>query len=108
MATNPIYALTQRDVQYLGNAPAASGGFITAWGELDNALALPCLVNVITGRPFLGTQPGLDIPLVVPQRDIDQILRASSAQNLQHISPDLLPALLARREEWHKIIRGQA
>lgn len=108
MDSKSIFALTSRDVQYLGNAPAASGGFVTAWGELDDALALPCLVDVISGRPFLGTMPGLDIPIEVPQRDIDQILRASTAQNLTHISPDLLPALLARREEWHKMIRGQA
>jgi hypothetical protein len=88
-------------------APAVAGGFVTAWGELDNALALPALVDTLTGRPFLGTMPGTSEAKKIPEHVIAQILRASEAQRLDMFSNDLLPSLKKRREEWHAMIRGQ-
>jgi len=50
-----IYALTKKDIEWLGNAPAVAGGGITAWDEADNGHVLPDLIQQVTDRPYLGT-----------------------------------------------------
>jgi len=70
-----IYALTKKDIEWLGNAPAVAGGGVTAWNEWDNGHILPQIIQQVTGRPYLGTMSGLDFPKPLEDGDIDLILR---------------------------------
>jgi len=70
-----IYALTRKDIEWLGNAPAVAGGGVTAWDEADNGHPLPEMIRHVTGRPYLGTMSGIDFPKPLEAGDIDLILR---------------------------------
>ena len=61
-----LYALTAKDVQWLGMAPGVAGGGVTAWGAGDEPLS--DIVRAHTGRDFLGTQEGISTrSLVSPE-----------------------------------------
>lgn len=94
----PLFALTAND---LGHIVADPEGWVTVWTRADIPLALPSLVNRLTGRPYLGTRAGPDPALIVPDHVVAQILRASDAQTLAD------EAAKARRAYWHALIRGQ-
>jgi hypothetical protein len=101
-----IYALTPEDVNYLGMAPSVAGGWITAWGEEDNGLALPEIVKRVTGRPYLGTMPGVSPEYGVSARTIEQILQESDAQQLTS-THRIIMAARQQRETRHAQILGK-
>jgi len=70
-----IYALTQKDVEWIGNAAAVIGGGVTAWDESDNGHMLPMWIKDATGREYLGTMPGIDIPLVCEPEWVNNLIR---------------------------------
>tara|TARA_Y100000034_G_C6855199_1_gene388530 strand:+ start:1013 stop:1384 length:372 start_codon:yes stop_codon:yes gene_type:complete len=98
-----IYALSTKDVQWLGMSLATNGG-ITAWGEEDNGLILPDIVREVTGRNFLGTAPGLDKPIRVPHRVVRKILNRSEKQSLTDKS-DIVRKARQQRRFRHAQIR---
>ena len=75
-----IYALTRKDVEWLGNAPAVAGGGVTAWDEADNGHPLPEMIRHVTGRPYLGTMSGIDFTRPLEDGDIDLILRKAKEE----------------------------
>jgi len=101
-----IYALTERDVAWIGNAAAVAGGFVTAWGEEDNASALPVIIRRKTGRQSLGTMPGLDTPI---EADINGIIVEAERDMHAHTSNHrCVLAGNARTAMWIGLIRGGA
>lgn len=72
-----IYALTKRDVQWIGMAAAVAGGGVTAWNENDVCPILHEDIEEMTGREFLGTMPGLDSEKKVSKENVKKILERS-------------------------------
>lgn len=102
-----LYALTEDDVTYIGNAAAVAGGFVTAWGDEDNGSALPAIIRHKTGRPYIGTMPGVDAARPIPPETVQEILSAGDADIASHGSQHpIVLAGTARTRMWMDLIRG--
>lgn len=101
-----LFSLSAKDVQYIGNAASAIGGFVTAWGTNDNGLLLPDIIYRETGRPYIGTLPGVDEPHVIPGETIVKILELSNRQSFTS-NNHIVREGKARRLMWHRMIFSQ-
>jgi hypothetical protein len=82
-----IYALTQKDVEYIGMAASVGGGGITAWGDDDNKHSLPEIIrrHVPRGYEYLGTMQGYYGRPLTNDR-VESILQEAEALDAQRTS----------------------
>lgn len=97
-----LYALTRKDVEWIGMAASVGGGFVLRSDEGD----IYSITKAVTGREYLGTMAGLSERREVTQYELEEIIRRYEAIPLtsQHYiireADEERSRLIRRLREW--------